>query len=410
MLHAGTDRDTPMNRRHFLTASGAALSLATGKAQSGAGSERGPRLRLGLVGCGGRGSWIARLFAEDGGWQLVGVADYFRERAAGVAQAHGVGEDGVFDGLGGAERLMARGGLDAVALIAPPFFRPGQTRLAVEAGLHCYLAKPVAVDVPGCLAIQAAGEKARAAKRVFLVDFQTRADRYFLEVMGRVRDGVLGEACFGEAAYHAGRLGAQAEPGTAEARLKNWVFDRALSGDIITEQNIHALDMMNWAMNHVNPVSATGTGGRKVRTDVGDCWDHFALVFRYPGNVGVTFSSRQFNAHGARDTISMKLFGSRGVLESEYGGTVMIRGPKDVYHRGGASPGIYEEAVRANIRTFHQSITQGVTDNATLEPSVQSNLITVLGRMAAYGGGTVTWEEMLASRERLDGRLEGLKV
>lgn len=394
-------------RRHFLATSAA---LASGAALPVFAQGAGPKVKLGLIGCGGRGTWIANHFAKHGGYQIAGAADYFAERAREVGATHGLKDDQIFTGLQGYERMIAKGGLDAVAIISPPYFRPAQTKTAVDAGLHCYLAKPVAVDVPGCQDIKACGEKARAAKKVFLIDFQSRANPFFVEAMKRVHDGALGEICFGQAFYHTGRLGVKGDPAGPEGRLRNWVFDKALSGDIITEQNIHTIDMMSWAMKDAPPLRATGAGGRKGRTDVGDCRDHFALVFEYPGNVGITFSSRQFHGYGDRDAIVMNLTGSKGVLLSEYGGNVMIRGPQESYYRGGHTGPIYEEAVVSNIATFHASIAAGKTDNPTLEPSVLSNLVTILGRTAADCGRTVTWDEMLKSTERLDGKLDGLKA
>ena len=118
----------------------------------------------------------------------------------------------------------------------------------------------------------ASGSEATKKKLCFLVDFQTRANEFYVEAVKRIHSGAIGDMVFGESAYHTGRLGIKAEPGTPESRLKNWVFDKALSGDIITEQNIHTLDVMSWIMN-APPLHVTGTGGRKVRTDVGNLQD-----------------------------------------------------------------------------------------------------------------------------------------
>ena len=218
----------------------------------------------------------------------------------------------------------------------------------------------------------------------------------------------MGDLCFGEALYHANRLGLKAPPGTQEARLHNWVFDQALSGDIIVEQNIHALDVMSWIMKDSPPLRCTGTGGRRVRVDVGDCWDHFALVYEYPNNVGVTFSSRQFNAHGEQGGIINRMFGTKGVLLTKYGGDVMIRAPKDTFYRGGATTSIYKDGAVANIKAFHEQILAGDTRNLTLEPSVTSNLVAIMGRTAAYEHRTVTWAEISSSKKKVEADLSGL--
>jgi len=221
--------------------------------------------------------------------------------------------------------------VEAIAVESPPYFHPEQAAAGVDAGVHVYLAKPVAVDVPGCLSLKKSGEKASVKRLCFLVDFQTRANEYFIEALRRVHEGDLGTFAFGESSYHdispwqqwyelLGR-----EPENPEARLKAWGLDRALSGDAITEQNIHTLDVANWIMN-TPPVYAVGTGGRKVRPDVGNCWDHFTCLFQYPNNVAITFSSRQFNGWGSPGGIKNRMFGSKGVLETEYVGTAINRG------------------------------------------------------------------------------------
>ena len=399
-----------MGRRSFLKAAAGAAGTAgllIVKPGTVRGLEANSKVEVGVIGCGGRGRWIANLFAQNGNYQIVAVHDYFPDRADGAGNEHNVAPERRHTGLGSYKGLLA-GKVDAVAIISPPYFHPEQAAASVEAGKHVYLAKPVAVDAPGCNLIGASGKKATEKKRVFLVDFQTRVDPFYMEALKRVHEGAIGKFAFGEASYHCDRLGAKGEDKTPEGRLRNWVFDKALSGDIITEQNIHALDVMNWILQ-VPPLRAWGKGGRKVRVDVGDCWDHFVLVFEYPDDVAVSFSSRQFAGHGSQpDGIRNRMFGDQGVLETAYGGQVLIRGKN--FYRGGSSPGIYQEGAIVNIATFCDSIRNGKVDNPTVAPSVQSNLITIMGRMAAYTGKVVTWEETVKSTEKLDGRLDGLKA
>jgi len=405
------EQPPPLNRRHFITgtlATAAAFSII--KPALVRGAETNAKVRLGLIGCGGRGTWIADLFAEHGGYQIVGAADYFADRAGEVAAKHQLAPAQVFTGLKCHERMIERGGLDAVAIISPPYFHPEQVQAAVRAGLHVYLAKPAAVDVPGCQSIKESGLAAGRKGRVFLVDFQTRANEFFIEAMKRVHAGALGELAFGESIYQAGRLKVKAEPGTPEARLRNWVFDQMLSGDIIVEQNIHTLDVMSWTMKDTPPLRCSGTGGRKVRVDVGDCWDNFALTYEYPNNVGVAFSSRQFDAHGEPGGIINKLFGSKGVLLTKYGGDVLIRGGKETFYRGGNTGQIYKEGAMANIRSFHDSVTRGDVTNPTVEPAVLSTLVAIMGRTAAWTHRPVTWEEITRSTQRLEADLKGLSA
>ena len=406
-----TPHSPDISRRRFLAQTGLGLAaLSTASRAAAPGSTANRKIRLGLVGCGKRGQWLAGLFAEHGGYEIAGVADYFGAAVAEAAGKFNLTPAQTFTGLTCCEKLIAQGGLDAVAIISPPYFHPGQAQAAVAAGLHVYLAKPVAVDVPGCQSIAASGAAARKKGQVFLVDFQTRTNEFYLEAIRRVHAGAIGDFCFGEASYHADRLAIKGTLGTPEARLRNWVFDQALSGDVIVEQHIHALDVMSWVLKDSPPTRCTGTGGRRVRVDVGNAWDHFALLYEYPNQVGVTFSSRQFDAHGTPGGILNRMFGSQGVLLTSYGGDVMIRGGADTFYRGGKTTAIYKEGAQANIRAFHEQVTKQDTTNATIEPSVTSTLVGIMGRTAAYEGRTVTWSELMASKHTLVADLSGLQV
>ncbi|UCC98389.1 MAG: Gfo/Idh/MocA family oxidoreductase [Phycisphaerales bacterium] len=399
-----------ISRRGFMAGAGAAalsLTVAEPRVVRSAGSK----VNLGLIGCGGRGTWIADLFRQHGGYNVAAVADYFKDRADNAGEKLGVPATNRFTGLSGYKKLLEK--VDAVAIESPPYFHPEQAAAAVEAGCHVYLAKPIAVDVPGCHSIGDSGRRASRNKRCFLVDFQTRADPYYIEALKRLRDGALGDFVFGEAIYHANcpfkRMYDtwRSDPDNSENRLRAWGLDRVLSGDIITEQNIHTLDVMSWIMD-AEPVSAVGTGGRTIRP-VGTCNDHFELLFEYPNKMSITFSSKQFDGHGTQpDGIRNRMFGSKGVLETEYGGQVILRGEN--FYRGGSSPGIYKDGAVANIATFHRSIVEGKFNNPTVEPSVRSNLVTILGRTAAYTGRKVRWRQLVKSTEKLDANLKGVKA
>ena len=212
---------------------------------------------------------------------------------------------------------------------------------------------------------------------------------------------LIGKPFLARACYLTGRLGRQATPGTEVARLRNWVFDKALSGDIIVEQNIHALDVVNWFLRS-HPVQAAGSGGRKVRTDVGDCWDHFVCTFWYPGEVPVSFYSRQAG-FGAED-IGVTVFCESGTLESHYGGPTNIRGQHGIY-AGGASPGIFRDGAVQNIKLFLDAIAAGKPISNAQE-SANSAITCMLGRTAAYTGRIVTWDEVIQANQKLEANLK----
>jgi predicted dehydrogenase len=155
------------------------------------------------------------------------------------------------------------------------------------------------------------------------------------------------------------------------------------------------------------PLFAAGSGGLKARPRIGTCWDHYVVYYQYPGGAAVQFSGRQFKGHGTAEGIRNRVFGSRGVLETQYGGQVLIRGER--FYRGGDTSRIYEAGASANIAEFARCIAAGEASNPTVEPSLRSNLVTILGRKAARENRRVEWDEILRDEERLVPDLGGLK-
>jgi len=400
-------------RRKFIATTGTAAigTFTVIKPLTAFGSMANSKIKIGIIGCGGRGTWIAKLFKNHGGYEVVAGADYFQDKVDAFGIQTGVPKDKLFTGLSSYKKLIDSG-VDAIAIESPPYFHPEQAAAGVDAGKHVFVAKPVAVDVPGCDSIEKSGLKASQKKLCFLIDFQTRANDYFIEALKRVHKGDIGEFAFGEAMYHAdfpftGQNNIlKTDPKNTENQLRAWGISRELSGDIITEQNIHTLDVMSWIMNE-NPVSAYGSCGHNVRDDIGSCSDHFALVFKYPKNVAVTFSSRQY-ANSSSGGIKNRMFGSKGTLETEYGGLVRIMGEKE--YPGGETKPIFQEGAVNNIAAFYNNITAENYENTTLLPGVTSNLVTILGRNAAYTNKEVLWEDLIQSKEKLIPNLKGLKV
>jgi myo-inositol 2-dehydrogenase/D-chiro-inositol 1-dehydrogenase len=413
IMESKTEKNGSLNRRQFLAGAAAATvgSFMVLKPQTVRGTAANSKIKIGLVGCGGRGTWIADLFAKHGGYEFTGAADYFKDRVDAFGDKFRIPASKRFTGLSCHKRLLDSG-VDAIAIESPPYFHPSQAAAGVDAGRHVYLAKPIAVDMPGCASVEDSGRRATGKKLVFLIDFQTRANAFFIEAVKRVHEGAIGKFAFAEAFYHADvpfewmYPYLQGENVPAENKLRAWGLSRALSGDIITEQNIHTLDVASWIMNGP-PLYAHGTGARTVRP-VGEIYDHFVVNYQYPDNVAVSFTSRQFAGHGtAPEGIRNRVFGTKGVLETEYGGQVVIRGEN--FYRGGKTPDIYEEGAVNNIATFYDSITKGEHGNPTVAPSVLSNRVTILGRKAAYENRTVTWDEILKNDERFAPELAGLK-
>ena len=395
-------------RREFLASAALATSPLLVSPRTAFGTEANSRVTLGAIGCGGRGTWIADLFQKHGGYQVVAAADYFQDKVDEFGTKIQVPAASRHTGLRGYERVL-ESNVDAVVIETPPYFHPLQARAAVDAGKHVFLAKPVAVDVPGCRTVEESGKRATETKRVFLVDFQTRTDPFYREAVKRVQYGDIGRVVSVEATYFCGPTwGDQAKwlkekPGDPDMRLRAWGLDRALSGDVITEQNIHALDVATWVLDAA-PVHAVGTGGQKART-AGTCWDHFSVTFSFPQDVVVSFCSKQLG--DGWDDICCRAYGTEGTLDTHYFADVSIRGK--LPYKGGRIPNLYMDGAVANIATFHESITKGDFGNPTVAASVRSNLTTILGRTAAWRGAKVAWDEMLAANERLEADLAGLR-
>jgi len=402
------DRRGTLDRRGFL-AGATAAGLMMVKPELVAGSQANSKVRMGIIGCGGRGTWITDLFVQNGGYELVAAADYFKDRVNGLGDRFKLDPARRFTGLHGYKRLIDAKP-DAVVIESPPFFHPIHAMAAAEAGCHVYVAKPIAVDVPGCLAIAEASKKAAERKRCFLVDFQTRADEFYQEAIRRVHAGDIGPLVSGEAVYYCGGTwgGAEAlakDPKNPENRLRAWGLDRVLSGDVITEQNIHALDVATWIVSD-HPLKAVGTCAKKGRKDPGDCNDHFAVIFSFPKDVLVSFASKQYGT--GYDDIGCRMFGPQGMIETHYGGPVFVRGAKS--YKGGKSPHIYSDGAIRNIADFRANILKGDCSNVTVAPSVRSNLTTILGRTAAYKKAEVTWDEMMKACEKYEFETRGLAM
>jgi myo-inositol 2-dehydrogenase / D-chiro-inositol 1-dehydrogenase len=399
-----------ITRRKFLAATGAAtLGFTILKPQLVSGAEANSKINIGVIGCGGRGGWIADLFVKNGNYNLVSIADYFQDRVDSVGGKLNVPAAKRFTGLSGYKRLLEEK-LDAVAIETPPYFHPEQAAAAVEAGKHVYTAKPIAVDVPGCHSIAESAEKAGQKKLVFFVDFQTRAMPAYQEVISRVHKGDIGELVTVYAEYQTNLMFEERDqrlrkdPHNAEVRLRTWGIDRVLSGDVITEQNIHALDVATWIVN-AEPSKAYGIGGRS-RPFLGDCWDHYSVLFFFPNDLVVTFTSKQVGF--GFDDIMVRAHGTKGTVETSYGGKCWMKSRDDVFE--GNTDNIYQVGVERNMVRFYEAITKGDCSNSTVAPSVRSNLTTILGRTAAYKRAEVTWEQMIKANEKWAFEVKGLKA
>lgn len=394
-------------RRHFLETA-ALTSLASLAAPLSFGQAAGRKLRVGCIGCGGRGTFVANILKDDGGYEFAALADYFEDSGDKFGDTFGIAKERRFNGLDGYKKLLADPSIDVVAIHSPPCFHAEQLIAAIEAGKHVLVAKPVAIDVPSCDRVREAVKKAAEKGIVVFVDVQSRGDALFQEGIKRMHEGAIGDFTFGICGYEADTIPLRVEGETPEARLRNWVHYKALGGDIITEQNIHAVDIMSWALGQ--PVRATGMNGRKAVTFAGDTADHYAVNFEFKQG-SMNFTSRQYTVGGMQFVCSNKFYGSKGVFMTDFGGRVMIRAGKEGYWAGGITKDLYRQGSVNNVRQFREQVTARAPEgNATVEPAIQTVLLTLLGQMAAEEKRTVTFDELIKAAKVVAPDLSGLRA
>jgi myo-inositol 2-dehydrogenase/D-chiro-inositol 1-dehydrogenase len=422
------DSGARLGRRRFLAATAGAAGVMILPARLVRGTAANSAVRVGLLGCGGRGTEDATHMLDTGLARITALADLFPDQLAKAKQRFnslaqqkgyaGVDDQQLFLGPTAFQQIAHSNEVDAIIIATPPYFHPEHLEAVVAAGKHVYCEKPVAVDPDGAQRVIACGQK--AAGRLSLdVGFQIRNAPPFVELVKRIHGGALGTIVCGEAYYYGTYLNRPAWPNASpnERRLRNWVWDRVLSGDIIVEQNIHALDICNWVLQG-HPLKASGVCGRKVRPDPGDASDHYNVVFTYPEGVHVTLNSTQFD-RGWWD-VNERFFGSKGVSESHYSGPCAIYGdepwswntansPQKPESKEFSATGSFSDnlaqADPEKKKAFLESILSGQFHNQAAQ-GAESALTAMLGRTAAYQGREVTWDEVANSHEKWESNLD----
>jgi predicted dehydrogenase len=412
-----------MDRREFIGGT-AASGLLLLKSRTAFGYEANSAVRLGLLGCGNRGTSVATSFAKNTSARIVALADIFPDQlAAGKAHFDEVNRSlGVpaidpklmFRGYRAFEELAASPAVDAIQISTPPWFHVQHLEAVVKAGKHAYCEKPLGVDVAQTQQALEIGK--RAEGRLSLdVGFQVRSAPPIAEVVRRIHGGDIGRVAAITAHYFAPNAVSHTGTGWSadEFRLRNWLWDRVLSGDILVEQNIHVIDLCNWILG-AHPVEARATGGRNVIQHPGDCWDNYQVIYTYPNDVHLSFSSTQWGNSGWFN-VTEQIFGETGIAEAPYSGPVRILGdkawtwsdnttpasgaPAAQFAANGAFTDNLQFADRDKDRAFIESITSGKFHNQAAE-GVQSALSAMLGRMAGHTGQKVTWDDLLQHGER----------
>ena len=422
-----------LDRRKFLKSAATTAGVILIKPSLVRGTAANSAVRVGLLGCGGRGTEDATNLVDTGKARIVALADLFRDQLD-AAHAHfdqmqqakgypAIDASQLFLGPRAYEQIAQSKEVDAIVIATPPYYHPPHLETVIAAGKHVYLEKPVAVDVPGALRVVEIGKRANG-KLSLDVGFQIRDCPPFVEMVRRIHAGALGNIVCGEAHYLTGYIDRPLWPNASptERRLRNWVYDRALSGDIIVEQNIHVIDICNWILK-AHPLKASATGGRQGRpASDGDAYGNYNVLFHYPDNVDVTFSSTQF-AKGWWD-VTERFFGTKGVSQSPYTGALGIWGDepwqapmtpaKDKPESQGFSvtgnfTSNLEFADREKKQAFVDSIISGNFHNQA-DKGAESAISCMMARSAAYKNREITWDEIIKSKEVLDPKIDLTKL
>lgn len=405
----------PVSRRAFVAAGAAtaAATLVVPRVWGMQGSTR--QIKVGLVGCGGRGTGAAAQALSAGDDVVLwAVGDVFADRIAGCMgqlAKHSAGAraqvpaERQFAGFDNCQKVL-ESGVDVVLLCTAPHFRPAHLKAAVDAGKHIFCEKPFFVDAPGYRSVLESVKQCRERNLNFMSGFCWRYSlperAFFKQVLD---DGTLGVPMAMYSCYYTGPLGTtKRKPGWSdmEFQLRNWQHFNWLSGDIIVEQACHSIDKITWTMRNVAPASAVGMGGRQTRENIperGDVYDHFAIVYTYPDGRRAFLNCRQQADCYFENTDWIAGTKGQGFVNG-WGPTQWIKDPSGAvlwqYPASGQRGNMYQQE--------HDELFAAIREGRVINDgdwACTSCMMAVLGRMAAYSGQQVTWDEAIASTESL---------
>lgn len=397
----------PLKRREFVKKSGMALAstslISPANVFATTTSSKNNQLKVGLIGCGGRGTGAAAQAIQAGkDVVLTAMADVFEDRLESSlnellkisSDQIKVGKKNKFIGFDAYQKVLASD-VDVVILTTPPAFRPAQFKAAIEAGKHVFCEKPMAVDAPGVRSILESAKTAKAKNLNVVAGFTYRFGWGNRAIFDKINEGAIGDIMSVSTFRYGGELWyKERQPNWTDMtyQMRNWYYYNWLSGDFIVEQAVHSLDLMSWAMGDVLPVSAMGTGGRQKRTDpkYGNIFDHFSVEFTYPnGAKGYHFTRQQADTDTRN---SVDVFGTKGVAEIRPGRKYEIRADKNW---------TYKDEENNMYQTQHDELFDAIRKGETINHGTQmahSSMLAIWARMAAYSGKKISWEDALNSK------------
>ncbi len=411
MKPKSTTLKSQVTRRDFIkttaTACAAALTAGTGLAHAG-GSDK---IKVGLIGCGGRGTGagIVDCAQSSKGIELVAMGDLFQDHLDAAAgeirtnlQARGLPADEIFKvtpetmftGFDAYRKVIACD-VDMVILTTPPYFRPEHLRAAVEAGRHVFMEKPVAVDPGGVRSVLQSSETARQKGLTLVAGTQSRRLESYRETIRRIHDGAIGEITGGQCVRTGDAMRGWKENERLwnpewtemEYQIRRWLFWTWLSGDFIVEMHVHNLDIMNWALQS-HPLQCVAVGGNQARTglEYGNVYDHFSVEYLYPNDVRIEYIGSQIDKFTYRS--DERLTGTRGSAVMDSGHGVITGARPWKYEKDQADPAVLEYAEMIDSIRNGKALNEG-------RQIAESTLTAIMGRMSAYTGRTLKWDWLM---------------
>ncbi len=387
-----------ITRRRFVTVT---ASTAAGLALARTPASAAATIRIGLIGCGGRGTAAVKdCLTSSDGVELVALGDLFPDHLAkcreSLASVATVDDRHAFTGFDAYQKVL-ESKIDLVLLATPPAFRSRHLAAAIEAGKHVFMEKPVAVDSGGVRSVMATADLAAQKGLAIVAGTQRRHDAGYRAAIQRIHDGGIGDLVGGQVYWNQGGLWMHPrEPAWSDVewQIRNWLYFTWLSGDHIVEQHVHNIDVANWVFG-ARPVKAVGVGGRQARTDpaYGHIFDHFAVEFEYPGGARVQSMCRQIEHTAPR--VAERFVGTRGTSDAHsiIEGAAPWRWEPDP-QTPKTNPYVQEHRdLIASIRAGHP-LNEG-------RQVAESTLTAIMGREAAYTGQEITWDEMLNASQDL---------
>jgi myo-inositol 2-dehydrogenase / D-chiro-inositol 1-dehydrogenase len=412
-----------MKRRNFLQSTAAISAVTLISPATAFGSKANSVIRIGIIGCGARGTSVITSMSDHTNINIIAMADLFEDKLENSKKI--LDEQNVKKGflrilktntyLGSKAylKLLENKDIDAVLISSPAYTHAEFLEAAVLAGKHIYCEKPASPDVAGCRKVEHVGNTVNG-KLSIVIGFQIRYATPYVQMVNRIQRGDIGEILNVHLCYLATQLEFRDITGLSydEARIRNQYHFHALSGGTMLDQSIHMIDVCNWTLQKL-PVQAIGTGGKDATSKFGDTWKHFQVLYQYPG-INVSLMATQFGSHFG--DVCAKFIGTKGTAEAHYSGGVFISGdnpwdsgvprcgtsvPTEEQRRAGVFLSALQDADANKEIAFIKSIETGNYLNETLS-GTESALTAILGREAAISGERIGWDELHNSNARLD--------